>query len=393
MKFVHAIGKKNDSLSAAVRVVSAVLFLTLLFLGCAATFLIPKEKFSEDENKYLASFPAFSVSSIRDKTFMSGFEEYAADHFPFRSSWIGLQTRLQLLLGQKEINGVYILKDRLLERVDPPAGSNVANSVLAMSEFAQRFDGATYLMLVPTAAEIYHGMLPTGAPTLSQRTTIDEVYKKVQNVTTVDVYASLSAYSDQYLYYRSDHHWTSRGAYLGYGALSSKMGFTPVALDRFNVEHASHNFRGSLYSKVIYKGVEADTIDLYSYPAGAEVTRVSVYNGQTWEVRDSLYYREFLEKKDQYSVFLGQNQPIVTIETNSSSGNSLIIFKDSYVNSLVPFLALHYSKITLVDLRYLKTSFEKIVPLEDYTQALFCYNVKTFVDEDNVQKVNLGTGS
>ena len=92
-------------------------------------------------------------------------------------------------------------------------------------------------------------------------------------------------------------------------------------------------------------------------------------------------------------MFLGQNQPIVTIETNSSSGDSLIIFKDSYANSLAPFLALHYSKITLVDLRYLKTSFEKIVPLEEYTQALFCYNVKTFVDEDNVQKVNLGTGS
>ena len=144
---------------------------------------------------------------------MTGFEDYAADHFPARSAWIGMQTRFQLLLGQREINGVYVLKDRLLERVDPPTGKNVANSVLAMSQFAERFDGTTYLMLIPTAAEIYRDRLPTGAPTLSERVTIDEVYKKVQNVTTVDAYASLSANSDQYLYYRSDHHWTSKGAW------------------------------------------------------------------------------------------------------------------------------------------------------------------------------------
>lgn len=389
MRFAEIMRNSGRRLPLIGNILSGLLFLAALFLGAVMTFAVPKAEFSEDENKYLAEFPRFSVSSIREKTFMSGFEDYSADHFPARSAWIGLQTRLQLLMGQREVNGVYILKDRLLEQVAPPSGKNVANSVLAMSEFAERFDGATYLMLVPTAAEIYHGMLPAGAPTLSERTTIDEVYKKVQNVTTVDAYASLSTNSEQYLYYRSDHHWTSRGAYLGYGALSAKMGFTPVPLDRFNVEHASHNFRGSLYSKVIYSGVDADSIDLYSYPSGANVTGVSVFDGTNWEERDSLYCREFLEKKDQYSVFLGQNQPVVTIATDYPGDNSLIIFKDSYAHSLAPFLALHYSKITLVDLRYLAAPFERVVDLGSYSQALFCYNVKTFVDEDNVRKVNL----
>lgn len=369
--------------------IAAVLFLLLLFGGSIATYAIPKPAFSENENKYLAEFPRFTGSSVRNKTFMTGFEDYSADHVPARSGWIGLQTRLLLLLGQKEINGVYVEKDRLLERVDPPSGKNVANSVLAMNQFAERFGGATYLMLVPTAAEIYRDTLPAGAPTLSQRTTIDEVYKKVEKITTVDAYASLSANREQYLYYRSDHHWTSRGAYLGYGALSAKMGYTPVPLDRFNVEHASHSFRGSLYSKIIYDGVEADTIDLYSYPSGAEVTGVSVYDGTNWTERDSLYCREFLEKKDQYSAFLGQNQPIVTVTTNAPNDNSLLIFKDSYTHSLVPFLALHYRKITLVDLRYLVVPFERLVDLSEYDQVLFCYNAKTFVDEDNVRKVNV----
>ena len=386
MNFAKISGEKR---AALINRVMAVVFLAGLFLGSLATFAVPKPAFSEDENKYLADFPRFSVSSIRSKKFMTGFEDYAADHFPARSAWIGMQTRFQLLLGQREINGVYVLKDRLPDRVALPTVKNVPNSVLAMSHFAERFDGTTYLMLIPTAAEIYRDRLPTGAPTLSERVTIDEVYKKVQNVTTVDAYASLSANSDQYLYYRSDHHWTSKGAYLGYGAMSAKMGFTPVPLDRFDVEHASHNFRGSLYSKVIYKGVDADTVDIYSYSSGVEVTSVSVYNGSYWEERDSLYCREFLEKKDQYSVFLGQNQPVVIITTNAPNDNDLIVFKDSFSHSLAPFLALHYRTITLVDLRYLAVPFERVVDLSNYNQALFCYNVKTFVDEDNVRKVNL----
>ena len=168
----------GEKRAALINRVMAVVFLAGLFLGSVATFAVPKPAFSEDENKYLADFPRFSVSSIRSKKFMTGFEDYAADHFPARSAWIGMQTRFQLLLGQREINGVYVLKDRLLERVDPPTGKNVANSVLAMSQFAERFDGTTYLMLIPTAAEIYRDRLPTGAPTLSERVTIDEVYKR-----------------------------------------------------------------------------------------------------------------------------------------------------------------------------------------------------------------------
>ncbi len=396
MRLSELVRRSGRGLSAVVHSAMAVLLLSVLFLGCVLTFGIPKESFSEAENKYRASFPRFSVSSVQNRAFMCGFEEYAADQFPLRTLWIGLQTRLKLLMGQREINGVYILKDWLLERVNPPAGKNAANSVLAINEFADRFDGATYLMLVPTAAEIYRRMLPPGAPTLSERTTIDEAYKTVRGVTTVDAYASLSTNRERYLYYRSDPHWTSRGAYLGYGALSAKMGFTPVPQDRFNVEHASHDFRGSLYSEVIYSGVEADTVDLYSYPPGAQVTGIEVFNGTGWEHRENLYSREFLEKKDQYSVFPGQNHPIMTITTNimtittnSPTENSLIIFKDSYAHALIPFLSLHYSRITMVDLRYLAVPFERVVDLSKYQQALFCYNVKTFVDEDHIRKVNL----
>ena len=114
-----------------------------------------------------------------------------------------------------------------------------------------------------------------------------------------------------------------------------------------------------------------------------------IFDGKEWNETDDIYFRDYLGKKDQYSVFLGQNQPIVTIHTDAATDSNLLIFKDSYSHSLVPFLALNYSKITLVDLRYLTRSFENWIDLDDYQQALFCYNFKNFAIDNDVQKVNL----
>ncbi len=369
--------------------VSAAVFLFLIFLTPILIFAVPKPVFLEDENKERTPFPSFNLTTIRDKTFMSGFEDYAADAFPFRSEWIGLQTRLLLAMGQKEVNGVYILPDRLIQRVGEADVQKVSNSVRAINQFAARFDGATYLMLIPTAAEIYRSELPAGAPTLDEKALIDQVYAQADGLATIDAYSSLSANRDSSIYYRSDHHWTSRGAYLGYSALGSQLGFTAVPIDLFNVEHASHSFRGSSYSKVIYDGVEADTINLYSYPAGPGVTGVSIFDGREWSEHDGLYFREYLEQKDKYATFLGQNQPIITIRTDAPGDSRLLVFKDSYSHSLAPFLALHYSEVTLIDLRYLRSSFENYVDLDRYDQVLFCYNMSNFTEEDVIKFVNL----
>lgn len=371
------------------RAVTVGLFFLFLFSAPILIFALPRQTFSEVENRAYASFPSFSLSSIRDKSFMDGMEDYAADHFPGRTGWISLQTKALLAAGQREINGVYVLKDRLIEKIEPSGSNSVKNSLAAMNAFAQRFDGSTYLMLIPTAAEIYGDLLPKGAPTLNEKEVIDSVYGSVRNIGTIDVYASLLANREQYLYYRSDHHWTSRGAYLGYSALAPQMGFTPVSSDSFTVEHASHTFLGSLYSKVVYDGFLADTVDLYSYPQGAKILDVATFDGTEWTHTDSIYHREALEHKDKYQVFLGQNQPIVTVTTDCPGTDSLIIFKDSYTNSLLPFLSLHYKTITLVDLRYLVTSFENYVDLDSYTKALFCFNIKNFTSEDYIRRVNL----
>lgn len=369
--------------------ITVVLFFLLLALAPLFIFLMPQKEFSQEENRYLADFPPLSLEAIADRTFMTGFDQYAADHFPLRTSWIGMKTKIEHLSGKKEVNGVYLLKDRLIEKMDTVNQENIRKSVEAMNAFAERFDGSTSLMLIPTAAEIYKDKLPKGASGVAQKEEIDKIYGQVKNILTIDAYSSLTSNAQKLTFYRTDHHWTSYGAYLGYSAASKQLGYTPIGVERFNVEHASHQFRGSLYNKTIYDGVEPDSIDLYTYGMSSHVNKVDIFDGKEWREASDIYFREYLEQKDQYSVFLGQNQPIVTIHTDAATDSSLLIFKDSFSHSLVPFLALHYSTITLVDLRYLTQSFENWVNLDNYQQALFCYNFKNFAVDNDVQKVNI----
>lgn len=369
--------------------ITVILFFFLLALIPLLIFLLPKEVFSQEENRYLADFPTLSLRAIADKEFMDGFDEYAADHFPLRTSWIQMKTGIEHLSGQKEVNGVYILNDRLIEKVDTIDEDSVHRSIKEMNIFAERFGGSTSLMLIPTAAEIYRDKLPKGAPGIAQKEQIDRIYGQVRNISTIDAYSSLMSNAQKLIFYRSDHHWTSFGAYLGYSAMSKQLGYTPVPAERFNVEHASHRFRGSLYNKIIYDRVEPDSIDLYTYGDSSHVDKVEIFDGTKWTETDDIYFRDYLNQKDQYSVFLGQSQPIVTIHTDAASDSNLLIFKDSFSHSLVPFLALHYSKITLVDLRYLTEPFENWIDLDDYQQALFCYNFKDFAVNYDIQNVNI----
>ena len=111
-------------------------------------------------------------------------------------------------------------------------------------------------------------------------------------------------------------------------------------------------------------------------------------NGKT-NVYDSLYVRDFLETKDKYSGFTGRNVPVVTIETDVDTDRSLLIIKDSYAHSLVPFLSKHYSKITMLDIRYINTDISRIVKLDEYQQVIFMYNAITFAEDRNLTKLAL----
>ncbi len=374
--------------------ITTVMFCAVILSLALITAFAPKKTMSEEENKMLADFPKVTVKRIFDAKFMKDFDDYISDHFAFRTGWIKLETNVQKLLGKQEINGIYITPDRLIEGAPQPDDKAVEGSIDAMNNYKKKFgmDQQVALMLVPTAAEIYRSNFSSYAPVLDQTDFIQEVYSKMEGVDTVDVFTALNAAQDSYIYYRTDHHWTSYGAYIGYAALSKTLGYSAISHDMFNVEHASDSFLGTYYSKVLVGEEMADTIDLYYYAGKDVVEEVEIFGGSNTETYQSIFFREHLETKDKYSTFLGTNQPIVTVKTNVGNGQKLLMFKDSYSHELVQFLCQHYEEITLLDMRYINQDFTMLVDPDEYTQTLFCYNVSGFVTETNLKKLNLAKG-
>lgn len=370
--------------------ISAVIFLAILIILPLATLFSHKEYFSETENRNLSKFPKFSWSNIMDKSFMNGFETYISDHFIARLNWIETKVGIELSLGKKELNGIYITDDRLIEKLPVPDYTEIDKSVNAINTFAENNSNVpVYVLLAPTSAGIYTDELPKNAPQEDQKLFIDYVYNNLSdNITTIDVYNVLYTMRDEYIYYRNDHHWTSLGAYYAYNATIQKLGFSPIIYDKYDIEHASDSFKGTFYSTSLYDKIKADTVDIYRYDEGSSVTDYIVNDGQNETEYDSIYFREFLDQKDKYSTYLGQNQPLVTIKTDVHNDKKLLVIKDSYAHCFAPFLTQHYSEITLMDLRYIGVSANDIVDISDYSQVLVLYNASTFSTDENVKQLS-----
>ena len=114
---------------------------------------------------------------------------------------------------------------------------------------------------------------------------------------------------------------------------------------------------------------------------------MSVNDGTAVTEYDDLYVRSYLDTKDKYASFTGTNTPIIDIETDIDNAKSLLLIKDSYAHSLVPFLSKHYSRITMVDLRYINAGLDAVVDLDSYSQVLVMYNAVTFADDLGLKKL------
>lgn len=364
-----------------------IIFFTLLLLLPIVTILLPKKEFSENENRYLEEFPKPTFASIKDKTFMSSFESFFSDHFVFREGWIQLKNQMELAVNKKEINGVYLTKDRLIEHQTISDAALAEENMAAINIFCQKYNLPGCLMIVPSAEGIYTDDLPKNAPHLDQKAIIEQIYaKSAKEVSCIDVFTPLLSAKKQYIYYNTDHHWTSLGAYHGYFLSASALGFSALGLDQFNVEHASHSFKGTLYSKTLYENIEPDTIDLYHLSANDPAVTVTVKSGSKQTEYNSIFFRDYLDKKDKYCTYLGQNEPCVTVNTKLSNGKKLLIIKDSYAHSMIQFYMHHYSQITMIDLRYF-TSLDQYIDMDDYDQLLFVYSFASMTGDSNIKKL------
>lgn len=365
--------------------------LTLMFLAVVVVFaignLIVRDRdFSENENRKLAQRPAFSMAALADGSYFSELTTYYSDQFFARDGWISLRLREDQLLGRRESGGVYLGRDGyLLAGPETPDAAALERTAAAITGFAAAHpDVPARMMLVPDAAAVIPDKLPKNAPVRDQLADIAAVETQlggaVQFLPAAD---ALRQHAEEEIYYRTDHHWTSLGAYYAFSALAADMGITAPAGD-YQVYPVSDSFQGTLSSR---SGSHSsrDRIQVY-VPQGIDYEYYVNYP-DTQTRSASLYVSSCLEDKDQYTVFFGGNHPMVEIHTTCGSGKSLLVFKDSYANCFMQFLTPYYEHIVMIDPRYYYDDLETVFNAYDITDVLFLYSADTFLKDTSLADV------
>lgn len=377
----------------AYKIVMIALFAAILVILPVMTFILnPSEPrpFSENENRTLAAFPNVTFNNFKDEKLQKGIEDWFADRFVGRETWIKVKNATERLIGKTDVNGIYTVNDRMIEIWDRSSEKDrefVKSNLRAMDNFAGRYpDKPMYFLLAPTSQEVYAGLFPEGAPISSQSELLEFCHENLDNVQTINVMPTMKMHADDYIYYRTDHHWTTMGAYYAYYDAAKAMDLMPSEFSDFDIEHASDQFRGTLYSKTLDDGVTPDIIDYYHFKRDKKL-KLTIKTTEKIEEYDDLYFREYLDVKDKYSSFLGPNSPFMLIETGVE-GPSLMIFKDSYAHCFIPFLTAHYSKIAVFDMRYFNDSLSSYANMDDYDSVMFIYNAITFTEDKNIRKLN-----
>ncbi len=351
-------------------------FVLLFLVVCGILTLTGKDKeYSEEENRYLAQKPELTKETLFKGSYQTELEEYLTDQFVLRTDFMKAYALCERTLGKTDYNGVYVCDDNwLIEVYNEPESTDYVTGKL--SKVAEKTDAHCMLMLVPTAISIYEDVLPAGASeTNRQKEVKDYIYANC-GMDTIDVWDDLlkaSAYTQ--IYYKTDHHWTTQGAYVAYKTFCEVEGLKTQSEKDFDIENVSNEFYGTVYSKALNPFQPADTITAFKQ----DMTGITVtYQSGEGE----LYNDAYLSVKDKYSYFLNGIQPIITIEnSNVSNGKTLLVVKDSYANCFVPFLINHYEKIVVLDTRYYRNGVTSTAEEIGATDILFLFNLNTLDTE------------
>lgn len=368
------------------RVVVCLLCVGILLLS-VCFILSPRKDFSENENRYLTPLPTLSLESVLSGEYTKTMGDWLADHFPQRDFFVGLKSAAEIAGGRRCINHVYVAKDDyLIEPYDRPLNTErITNTLINFYEKIDKTKVDVNLMLVPTAVTVYSDRLPANAPCSNQAETARAIYDAT-GIPAVDcTQRLLDGASQGQLYYYTDHHWTTLGAYQGYLAYCDVKGLAPVPLESLTAQRVTEEFAGTLYSKINDYRHRKDSITVYTNPEDI----LTVTYMDTGEVTDSLYNFDYLGEKDKYSLFLNNIHPLIEIENAaSSSQDELMLIKDSYANSMVPFLAHHYRKIYVFDTRYYRDGPSSF--LSDHTaitDILLLYNMNTLDNDTGIRGI------
>lgn len=373
--------------STAVRTVTACIFCVLLCGMLLLFVLLPDNTFSETEKRVLSDFPKFSLSSVADGSFEKSLEAYVQDQMPFRNFWVGLGSYFNFALGQNGTDGVYAAEDGYL--INTPAKQNDRNlqsNLKYLTNFAQKVQIPSYLMPVPETGYILEDKLPPHHKVYNDDAVYAAVSEKTDGAyTVVDLRTLFKANAaDTQLYYKTDHHWTSDGAFLAANAFLRAAGKPTLNESDFTVEHCP-DFFGTTYSKAALWKKLPDVMELWHIPDAKVHTVVSDLGKGVVAQADDVFFREHLQAYDMYPTYLNGNHSLTHIVNPQAPEGVLLLLKDSFGNTLATELAAAYREIVMVDMRYYRTqAVSDLVAQYGVDTLLVNYSTDSLVNDTNI---------
>lgn len=352
-------------------------FCLLLAVSALIGLLMPDRYYSEREKRTLTQKPKFTVANFISGEFSDELEKYLTDQVPLRDGWVTTKTYMELAIGKRESVGVYICKDKyLMDKFTSYSKKQLVANAAALVDLQEKLAAEGISMntiLVPMAAQVLTDKLPAYAP-VADYAAILQVLTDA-GVDTTDVLSALVAHSSENIYYRTDHHWTSLGAYYAYCAWR---GIEPN-VDEWTQEVLCDDFYGTTWNKVPLPTVPAEEITAWY----KHINRSVSYNNGQYET-DSIYERKYLSGSDQYAVFLNSNQAQTVIEGSGKSGKLLLI-KDSYGNTFSQFPVEDYAEVHVLDLRFFKGDVTEYAKENGITDTLVLYGTQSFVKDTRLR--------
>ncbi|MGN1131468.1 MAG: DHHW family protein [Ruminococcus sp.] len=360
----------------------SVIFLAFIGVFAILFWIIPKSDFSPKEKRYLQGFPEVSVESLTDGSFETDFESYINDHMVLRDVFMGVNSYSNLAVLNNGSDGVYKCSDGYLIN-EPATDSRLDLNLAVTADFKEKTGIDTTVMIVPSTGYIMDDKLPY----VHKDYLDDNYYNTIRSscqrdgLTFVDLRDTFkSRKNDTQIYYKTDHHWTTGGAYLAYQNLCEQWGIKAKEKSAFDIEKY-RDFYGTTYNTSAFWLNESDTIEVWKNKDNSSTCEITA-NGKT-KSYDSMYFPKQLEGEDKYTVFLNGNNPVTTIKNPQNKGKeNLLVIKDSFSHCLAPFLSENFSQITLVDMRYYKKSVsEEIVAKGKFDKVLICMSMDNFLED------------
>lgn len=363
------------------KLLPAATFFAMLFVVMVVGILQEDKTYSAMENRMLQKFPKLSVKRVMKGKFQKKYELYLSDQFLARDLWIKLETASERAFGKTESNGVYFGKNGyLLEKYTEKDfdAKSVDKNIDALVKFVKQASKTADIkvMMVPSKTYTLDCYLPAFAETYNEELFYSKLDKKLPDSVIVPVYDILYKHREEYVFYRTDHHWTTMGAWYGYITYLQSCGKSiKDAEKKKKFKEVSDSFLGTTHSKVnMY--TKKDVISIYEPENNMKV----IYNlGEKTE--NTFYQMKYIKEKDKYSIFFGGNQAVLEISGGKKNNRTLLLVKDSFANCIVPFLAEDYEKVVVADMRHLNVDLSVLLNKFKPTDVLVLYNTIQFMQD------------